>query len=439
MLSNGFRSYRKLVLTCLLAAKFGAASVSGQAEPVTEWATKEALAAEFSVYSYGRSPYNRGAPFLTLEERREFSDGAEAFKRIWPVLYGTTSGIAAIQSHNGSSCEGCHVRDGRGRSHVASIDETGFSIVLRSVRAANQRVFRYPLSVDSDAQSLTAVEWRVVRSNLLSGGEEIELVEPFSTVDGYHRKIDLRNAPGVYGLGLLEAVPDEAILARATENAYAEFGVYGRVQRSTAVGETGRIGRFGWKATFATVHAQVRDAMVNELGLGNARGLQQSVPKAGEIDVLADLLISYVRRLAVPARRISSSVANQRGASLFQETGCAMCHTPSWVTGSGPDTPNYYRNQKIFPFTDFLLHDMGEALAVPNETTLSRFWRTPPLWGIGAQEGIIPGIGYLHDGRARNLTEAILWHGGEAAYAVGRFKALSKSQRQDLMTFLSSL
>ncbi len=418
----------------LLVVLAGATFLQAQPDVLQDWAKAVKLGDTFSVYSFGRSPYNRGAPFLTLEERQSFSDGAVAFDTAWSTGEGSF-GISAINSRNAASCADCHVLDGRGRTHGTDINGSGFSIANHS--GAGLRYFRYPVAGDPGAERLAGVDWQVAQRVKLPDEIVVELVAPVSQIgDGAKGvAVDLRNAPGVFGLGLIESIPDDAIVEHAAEGAFTGAGVRGSVQYSAVAGEEGRVARFGWKAGFATVDAQVRSAMMNELGLGAPPG---PVP-AAEIGALEALLSNYVRMLAVPVRRIADPQENLAGAALFESTGCAMCHRPGWVTGTGPDVPAILRGQHIYPFTDLLMHDMGPALAAPGAGSQSRQWRTPALWGIGAQSGVVPGVGYLHDGRARTLTEAILWHGGEGEHAVASFTRLGPDERRSLLNFLASL
>ncbi|MCK0096731.1 c-type cytochrome [Yoonia sp. F2084L] len=405
-------------------------TTAGSALPLEEWAQVDAVAGRFTVYSYGRAPYNRGAPFLTLPERRMFSDGAVAFTNHWPVITDVATGLAAGQSHQGPSCGGCHALDGRGRVHnMADLHMSGLSVPA-PVAGATERVYRYPMYHDPNARRLDDVEWRTARRVTLPEGKTIELVEPVALVDGQEMKLPLRTSPGVYGLGLIELIPDADILAHAANGT-------GQARLSDVPGEEGRIARFGWKAKFATLDAQVRDAMVLELGLVD---LSKDVgEESAALVALETLLTDYIRMLAIPARRIDDETRILAGARLFQDVGCIECHKPAWETSSAPHIPKEYRGVAIYPFSDFLLHDMGPALAEPGGSPDASFWRTPPLWGIGAQQGVVPGVGFLHDGRARTLTEAILWHGGAAQASTNRFETLSARDRADLMDFLDSL
>jgi CxxC motif-containing protein (DUF1111 family) len=179
--------------------------------------------------------------------------------------------------------------------------------------------------------------------------------------------------------------------------------------------------------------------MATELGIVAGESQDGGLDQDRQATALESRLTNYLRLLAVPARRLKGEDTVERGAQTFVQSGCAMCHTPSRRTGHMATLPRQYQDLPIFPFTDMLLHDMGPGLSDFSGSELSRFWRTPALWGIGVQHGVSPDVGFLHDGRARSLTEAILWHDGEARYAAGKFKALTREHRADLLAFLYSL
>lgn len=149
---------------------------------------------------------------------------------------------------------------------------------------------------------------------------------------------------------------------------------------------------------------------------------------------------SFMRHTAVPARRNLDDPRVQQGERLFAEARCAVCHVPALRTGEVPGQPSL-SNQLIRPYSDLLLHDMGEELADnrPDSEATGREWRTPPLWGIGLTEAVNGNANYLHDGRARTLTEAILWHGGEAEVSRAAFKSMTSAERQALVAFLQCL
>ena len=156
-------------------------------------------------------------------------------------------------------------------------------------------------------------------------------------------------------------------------------------------------------------------------------------------DMQLDRMVFYVSTLAVPARRDVDSPQIRSGAKLFGQAGCAACHVPAMRTGSHQIAA--LAGQYIQPFTDLLLHDMGEGLADgrPDYEADGREWRTPPLWGIGLVKTVNKHTNFLHDGRARNLEEAILWHGGEAEASKETFRSMTAEERRTLISFVNSL
>jgi CxxC motif-containing protein (DUF1111 family) len=268
--------------------------------------------------------------------------------------------------------------------------------------------------------------------------------------------ISPRIAPPMIGLGLLEAIPAAEIQAGADPDDRDGDGISGRAAEVRS-GQHDRLmlGRFGWKALTPTMEDQVADAFAADMGMssrlhrdgfGDCTTAQEAcrtapdgadAPEDVEVpDKLLDLVVFYVRNLAVPGR----TGANERGQALFGAAGCAACHRPGFTTGEVPGRPEH-SGQRIWPYTDLLLHDMGEGLADnrPEGDADGREWRTPPLWGIGRTAAVSGHTQFLHDGRARSLLEAILWHGGEAQAARDAVAGMSPADRAALIAFLESL
>jgi CxxC motif-containing protein (DUF1111 family) len=259
-----------------------------------------------------------------------------------------------------------------------------------------------------------------------------------------------RIAPPLVGLGLLEALDEGAIAALADPNDANGDGISGRmpVVVDPQTGQA-RLGRFGWKSGRARLSHQIASALNGDLGVTTAifpnpdcGPAQAGCAGPGAELASADLdkMARYVALLGVPARRDLGDAQALQGESLFAAAGCARCHVPALTTGSHHPYAEL-RSQTIRPYTDMLLHDLGPGLAdnLPEEGASGAEWRTAPLWGIGLTAGVSGGEAYLHDGRARSLTEAILWHGGEAEAAKQAFRAMSSANRAALVRFLKSL
>ncbi len=273
--------------------------------------------------------------------------------------------------------------------------------------------------------------------------------------------ISPRVAPPMIGLGLLEAVPEEQILANADPDDANQDGISGKPNRVWSREHNDvMLGRFGWKAGVPNIAQQAAEAFAGDIGLGTTMipfpsgdctekekacldAPNGNSPKYQNVEVgdeLFKLVAFYSRNLAVPARRNPDDPEVLKGKEVFYKIGCASCHQPKFVTGDAPAQP-HLSHQLIWPYTDLLLHDMGEGLADgrPEGEATGSEWRTPPLWGIGLTETVSGHTLFLHDGRARNLTEAILWHGGEGQAARDRFAELSKADRDALLAFVNSL
>jgi CxxC motif-containing protein (DUF1111 family) len=397
--------------------------------------------------------------------------------------YDAAVGLQGLR-FNQSACIACHVNNGRSPAPTALNQKLDtMSVHVAALNAAGQQVAhpQYGAAVQMNALSSTGVpqNWgTTVRvgafetsSVTLADGTKAELRKPVMAFEGpVPAASSLRAAQPMIGTGLLEAVPEADILARVRTVADAD-GVKGTANfvfdpESGAV----RLGRFGWKASKASLRHQTASALLQDMAVTSPvypnrscstdpAGCSTAVAQKGITETDLQALSRYLALVAVPAQRSLASgfpkgvapidelnvnpVLVAAGSKLFQGMRCAACHTSEMKTGSGHLFAEL-RNQTIRPYTDLLLHDMGPGLAdklVEGQAT-GAMWRTAPLWGIGYTEKVIGDstkVGYLHDGRARNLTEAILWHGGEADVARQRFEKLSKADRESLLAFLKSL
>jgi CxxC motif-containing protein (DUF1111 family) len=305
------------------------------------------------------------------------------------------------------------------------------------------------------------------RSITLHGGPVVHLAKPsYRVVDlGYgpmrpDTLLSPRVAAPMIGLGLLELVDEADILARADPEDRDGDGISGRPNLVWSL-EHGRpmLGRFGWKAARATIRDQTAGAFSGDMGLSTqllpaaagdcteAQRLCRDAPDGADppygVEVapaMFDLVVFYARNLAVPLRRRVDAPEVLHGKRVFQQAGCPACHTPKYVTRIDPGRPELSR-QLIWPYTDLLLHDMGPDLADgrPEGRASGREWRTAPLWGIGLTATVSRHTRFLHDGRARSLLEAVLWHGGEGEAAKRRVVRMTRGERDALLAFLASL
>jgi CxxC motif-containing protein (DUF1111 family) len=356
---------------------------------------------------------------------------------------------------NNASCERCHVRDGRG---LPATSPGGSALVVRvSVPAGEPLAPGGAIPARGLGTQLqdhavhgvapeVAIEIRWIEQRGAYGdGEPFVLRRPalaIALADGSPLPGEIatsaRIPPPVFGLGLLEAVPEDAILALADPYDSDGDGISGRANYVwDAAADRLALGRFGWKASGPTLRQQAALAYAEDMGVS------APFPTAGasaEIDEHRMTAVTlYTQTLAVPARDRASDPNVRRGEEIFAAIGCAGCHVAELRTDAHPIAALV--DQTIHPYTDLLLHNMGFELADAREDFLASGteWRTAPLWGLGVSETVLPRACYLHDGRARTLEEAILWHGGEAEAAKESFRTLSSSERAALVAFLRSL
>jgi len=352
-----------------------------------------------------------------------------------------------------AGCLACH-REGLARAAAAA---PAPEPIVRLLRVADRARFGGQLSSAAlpgrPPQGRLVLRWEE-HDGQFADGTPYRLRRPLISVrlgdgddDGALGPVGLRMPPALFGWGLLEAIDETVLNTLADPDDRDGNGISGRVNRVPDL-TTGRprAGRFGWKAEQPSLLQQTAAALHNDMGIttslfpdpacGAARAA--CLPELGDADLA--LLVEHQRWLGVPERRRPEAPQVLRGQTLFDEIGCGACHLRVVMTGR--DAAPGLADQIIWPYSDLLLHDLGADLADPAsgpEDTMAREWRTAPLWGIGLLQERLPARGLLHDGRARNLLEAILWHGGEAAPARDRVKALDRTRRAALLAFLESL
>ncbi|MGF6204237.1 di-heme oxidoredictase family protein [Pseudomonas frederiksbergensis] len=419
---------------------------------------------------------------LPPSRRVDFSVGNSFFRSPWVIAPSTTTardGLGPL--FNTNACQNCHIKDGRGHpptpdaANAVSMlvrlsipDTPAYAKVIEHLGVVPEPVYGgqfQDMSVPGVApEGKVRVDYTPVPIRF-KDGTEVELRKPVLQITqlGYgpmhpDTRFSARVAPPMIGLGLLEAIPDEAILANAAAQAKDKNGIAGRpnqvwddAQQKTV------LGRFGWKAGQPNLNQQNVHAFSGDMGLTtslrpfddctDAQTACKQAPNGngpnGEPEVsdnILRLVLFYSRNLAVPARRDVSAPQVLAGKNLFFQAGCQSCHTPKYTTAADAAEPEL-ANQVIRPYSDLLLHDMGDGLA-DNRTEFKasgRDWRTPPLWGIGLTQAVSGHTQFLHDGRARNLLEAVLWHGGEASAAQQQVLSFNAEQRAALLAFLNSL
>ncbi|HEY6533181.1 MAG TPA: di-heme oxidoredictase family protein [Acidimicrobiales bacterium] len=418
---------------------------------------------------------------LPGSERGRFEVGDSFFTQKWVIApASTTSRDGLGPLFNAEACASCHVLDGRAeppdeadpkrpgllfRLSVPGFDSDGGT---GNGPAEGNPDPNYGGQLQDksipgvDAEGSMGISYVEVEGTF-DDGTPYSLLAPTYTIDdpAYGPVSDgvlisPRIAPATIGMGLLEAVPEEQILAAAADPDDTDGdgdGISGRPNRvvDPVTGEE-RLGRFGWKANVASVAQQTAGAFHGDLGVTSPvfpnqdcspvqLACQQAIAGGDpEVDERTfESVVFYTRVIAVPKRRPATDGSDAKGAELFARSGCASCHTPTMTTGDSD--VEALANQTIHAYTDLLLHDMGEGLADgrPDGEADGQEWRTAPLWGIGLTETVNGHTRFLHDGRARNLTEAILWHGGEAEASKRAFLALNADQRAALIAYLETL
>lgn len=420
--------------------------------------------------------FSQPASNLSLDGRMNFSIGNSFFRNPWIAAPATTTardGLGPL--FNTNSCQGCHIKDGRGHPPLPGQAQAVSTLIRLSIpetqdriRLASEGVIAEPTYGDqlqdfsiAGVESEARIQWQYEYSSVeLATGTEVSLRKPIIELSHLaygpmHKDVMLspRVAPAMIGLGLLEAIPAEDILANADPEDSDGDGISGRPNSVwDGIEETLVLGRFGWKASKPTVKQQSAAAFFGDIGITSNLSPSEScmpaqtgcvaAPDGGypELsDELLDLVTFYSQHLAVPERPDHAEAQVLEGEKVFHETGCASCHTPQWQTGDGASAA--LSNQTIYPYTDLLLHDMGEGLADnrPDFDATGLEWRTPPLWGLGSYQVVNGHTQLLHDGRARNALEAILWHGGEAEDSKNQVIELSEDRLAQLLIFLDSL
>lgn len=437
-------------------------------DPAEEFPGGSGTTSDFSVQAFSH-PMSGARGDL----RRKFTLGNSFFNTVWVASPSSTTardGLGPI--YNAVSCSSCHFKDGRGRGLPEQDGVVDVSLLFRlRVKAPTGEVIPHPVYggqfqpqgiMGVPGEGIATVKYEKIHLSYDDGIIATLLRPVYNFIQlnfgslGSNTVTSPRVAPQMIGLGLVEAISEEDILKNEDPYDMDGDGISGRANRVHSVlSNKTELGRFGWKAGKPNLMEQNAAAFNGDIGITTPLFPQEEctdtqtdcVQNMTLEDVPMDRLehvTSYSQLLSVPARRDFSRPEVIRGREIFHQVNCMSCHTPGYTT-SNMAKDEILKNQKIFPYSDFLLHDMGEALAdddsnVKNEEEATvREWRTPPLWGLGLTQTVNGHTRYLHDGRARNLEEAILWHGGEAKKSRDDFMKLSQEDRNNLIEFLNSL
>ncbi|WP_318497390.1 di-heme oxidoreductase family protein [Photobacterium leiognathi] len=459
-------------------------SVLAESSPEKPKYTKEQLAkiksgGNTTTPKAGANAFSLPASNLPMSKRLDFSVGNSFFRNPWVQAPATTDardGLGPIFNTNG--CQNCHIKDGRGHPPEKDDMNSVSMLVRMSIPALTDEQkqqliksgvipeptygdqlqdFALPDAKPEGKIALTYTDVPVT----FADGEVITLRKPNLSITDLNYgpmaddvMLSARIAPPMIGLGLLEHIPEQTLERFVAEQAAENKGVSGKLNKVWDVRANKTVtGRFGWKAGQPNLMQQNAAAFNGDIGLTNALFEQENctdkqticaeLPNGGKHEASEKVLTFvefYSQHLAVPARRNINDPQVMKGEKLFADIGCQSCHRTQIKTAKVPERPAL-SEQMINPYTDLLLHDMGEGLADnrPEFLANGQEWRTPPLWGLGYTEEVNGHTNFLHDGRARSVMEAVLWHGGEAQTSRDKVLQLSKSDRQALVAFLDSL
>ena len=433
--------------------------------------------------------YKQPVPGLTAKDMLRFREGERVFTNFWIAVNNPVIPLVWDLSQSGpaggewglgpmfmaTNCAGCHLNAGRGRA----LDASGLRVFQQLLRLSipgetphggpkpdpnygnDIQSFDMITRTDPNARAGEGevyIDW-VNSSYTFPDGTEIELRKPSVRLENLNFgpladsvMTSLRNTQALLGMGYLEAVSEKDILKQVDKQ--KALGLNGRPNyvRDDINNKTS-LGRFGWKANQPSIKQQIAAAFLGDIGITSAIYPEQnctpvqkeclSAIKGKDPELRPELwepITFWSQSLDVPAQRNKDSAEFKAGEKLFETAGCAGCHVPEMRTGKYAAVPQI-SNKLIRPYTDLLLHDMGPDLADgrPDFKASGSDWRTPPLWGVGLSMQVNASNSLLHDGRARNLLEAIVWHGGEAKAARDKFVAFTKKQRDELIFFLSSI
>ncbi|GAL22317.1 probable thiol oxidoreductase [Vibrio maritimus] len=427
----------------------------------------------------GPNAYSMPAANLPMSKRLDFSVGNSFFRNPWvqaPASTDARDGLGPLFNTNG--CQNCHIKDGRGHPPEEN-DQHAVSMLVRLSIPATTEEQKQTVKVsgvipeptyggqlqdfalpDMDPEGQIHITYDEVAVSFKDGTSVMLRKPNLGIVElaygDMHPDVMMsaRVAPPMIGLGLLESVPEATILGFAEQQAKDDTAVAGIPNYVLDVrSKEMALGRFGWKAGQPNLMQQNAAAFNGDVGLTSSLFTEENCTDKQDLctdslsggdpevsDKILNFVEFYTQHLAVPQRRSIDNPEVLQGEALFKKVGCENCHRTNIQTAQRADLPAL-SNQTIHPYTDLLLHDMGEGLSDgrPEYAASGSHWRTPPLWGIGYTQEVNGHTYFLHDGRARNLTEAILWHGGEAEAARNQVLAMSKKEREALLAFLNSL
>ncbi|NUY82052.1 c-type cytochrome [Flavobacterium sp. MAH-1] len=463
--------YRCLLGAVLFLSVSACSDSDSDYQPLTPEEGEQFSGGSSTVFNSTEEAFGFASSAITPDQASDFGVGNSFFRQNWVMAPSSTTARDGLGPfYNAISCASCHFKDGRGRP--PSFDgEFGKGLLLRlSVAGTDAFGGQLPDPIYGGQLQDKAIFGQTAKGDYtisyetiietLADGTTVELRKPIYHIQNLaygdmatNVMVSPRIANQIIGMGLLEAIPQQTILDFIDSGDSNGDGIVGKANYvRDYTSNTTKLGRFGWKANQPSIRQQVAMALHQDMGLTTSLfsvencppGIDcNAIPNGGtpEVpDLSLDRMVLYSQALSVPARRNLDDQSVLRGKQIFAELNCIGCHKPKIQTGSDYTIAGM-RNQTIRPYTDLLLHDMGDGLADNANDYLAngREWRTQPLWGIGLINTVNGHTNLLHDGRARNVTEAILWHAGEATNSKNAFKQLNTSERTDLLNFINSL
>ncbi|NQX85418.1 MAG: c-type cytochrome [Flavobacteriaceae bacterium] len=461
-----------IILVCCVSCNNSCSTDSAYENIPSYELGEENLTDDLSIHPASTSlAFGTQVPGASQHEQLQFATGNSLFNQSWVQAPASTTGLDGLgPTFNSRACANCHLKDGRGKPFEPSnFGSKGFLIRL-SIAGVNSHGGPVPvpnygnqlqnhsnLNIPIEADIQETFEYQ---QGTYPDGTTYELRKPnytfinenFGSLAGV--LISPRIGQQTIGLGFIDALPESEILKNVDEFDANNDGISGRANYTWNVQtQTTEIGKFGWKANEPSLKQQIAGAFFGDMGLTTSIFNDNTCPPGQEdcysapnggapevTDIQLDRVLFYQSALAVPKRRNYKKETVLRGRELFNTVNCKACHAIDFKTGPYEINP-MLSNKNIRPYSDFLLHDMGEGLADnrPDFKANGREWRTQPLWGIGLIESVNNHTFLLHDGRARNIEEAILWHGGEAENSKHKFMNLTLQERDDLISFIKSL
>jgi len=465
---------KKNVIACLLllcAIATGCSKNEDGYVPLTAEDGEQFSGGSSTVINATQEAFGFASATLSENDKIDFGVGNSLFRQSWVSAPSSTTARDGLGPYyNAVSCSNCHFKDGRGRP-PAFDGELGKGLLLRLSMSGQDATGGslgdpiYGHQLQDNAINGPIIKGQIgityqIITETFDDGTTVQLQKPIYHINnpGYGNLADgllisPRIANQIVGLGLLEAVPQATILSFADENDNNGDGISGRANYVyDRESNSQKMGRFGWKANQPSVKQQVAAAFSGDMGITSYLFPTETcppgvdcgaIPNGGSpeiTDINFNSVVLYSQTLSVPVRRNYKEQNVLRGKQIFGDLNCIACHRSKMQTGNEHPISGM-RNQTIRPYTDLLLHDMGPALAdnAPDFLASGSEWRTPALWGMGLVNTVNGHTKLMHDGRANNVTEAILWHGGEAEQAKQNFKKLSAKDRDDLLAFLNSL